>query len=104
MTVPAPPRDSGDERKHRRQIAAAVNALLQGKLNATGTVTLTANQATTTLTDARLTINSAVLFDPTTANAAADNPYGSTRNNGTWTLTHANNAQTDRTYRYLIIG
>lgn len=98
--------------EHRRKLAKVINALMQGKMNAVTTVTLTANAATTTLTDARITINSFIGFMPTTANAAAAiaTLYVSNRmtSNGTVsgnaTLTHANNAQTDRTFIVLIIG
>lgn len=84
----------------------------RGKLNALGAqdFTLTANAAASTLTDERLTVNSVVFFDPLTANAAAEEAAGTRytltadRLNGSWTVTHANNAQTDRTYRVLIIG
>ena len=45
---------------------------------------------------------------PTTANASAEvgagTIYVSARAKQTFTLTHANNGQTDRTYKYAIIG
>lgn len=91
-------------------VADIIRSMLSGRLNATGTVTLTANSATTTLTDARLSIDSFVAFDPMTANAATE-LYGATmyvltanRTNGVWTITNANNANADRTFKYLIIG
>jgi hypothetical protein len=90
----------------------AVNSLLQGKINAVSTVTLTANVATTTMTDARISSRSFISFQPTTANAAAAlaTLYTSGQTGGTGTVTgsvvinHANNAQTDRTFNVLIIG
>lgn len=107
---PAAPRDFHDPDTHRRQLAESINNVQKGKLNNTGEVTLTANAATSTLTDPRLTVFSVVTFDPMTANAATE-LYGATmycltanRNNGTWTITHANNAQTDRQFRYTILG
>jgi hypothetical protein len=91
-------------------IAEILRQMMTGKLNATGSVTLTANSATTTLTDSRLGIGSVVLFDPTTATAATE-LYGATmyvltanRSNGSWVITHANNATVTRTFKYLIIG
>src|SRR5574343_1266874 len=102
--------DSTDERVHRREMAQAINRLNQGKFNGSGDLTLTANVATTVITDARLAQQSVVLFDPLTAHAAAVIAAGTmyvllaNRNNGAWTVTHANNAQADRTFRYLIIG
>lgn len=90
--------------------AEIVRLMLTGKLNATGSITLTANSATTTLTDARLGIDSFIDFDPMTAHAAADRAAGepyvltANRTNGVFTLTHSNTADTDRTFKYLIIG
>jgi hypothetical protein len=102
-------------RTFARAIASVVNRINTGKINAVYRVaeadfTLTANAASSTLTDARLTAFSHVAFDPMTANAAAELAAGTlyvtsaNRNNGSFVLTHANNAQTDRTFRVLIIG
>ena len=100
-----------DTQRHSSQIARVINLAMQGKLNAIFTdFTLTANTTTTTLTDARLSVNSVVLFDPTTANGAYEVYTGTlytleaNRNNGAWTVTHSNNSQTDRTFNVLIIG
>ena len=93
-----------------QRIANAVNGLALGKINAVLDVTLTANSATTVVTDTRLTYFSFIAFDPVTANArtafAAGEPYAllADRNRGAYTLTHTNNAQVDRTFRMLIIG
>ena len=89
-----------------RKIAEIVNSVRDGKINATGTVTLTANAATTTLTDTRITPNSKIMFMPTSSNGAAGVTalYVSARTTGSATLTHANNAQTDRTYGYAVLG
>jgi hypothetical protein len=95
-----------------RQIAGVTNGVLAGRLNAVAEVTLTSSAGSTTMTDARLTRNSLVVFDPTTANAAAE-IYGGTmyvkddgtnRKSGSFIITHANNGQTDRTFKALIIG
>jgi len=98
----------GDQREWLRVVAEVVNNLMDGKDNATGDVTLTANQATTTLADLRIGADSAILFMPTTANAAAEigngTLYVSSRGKQTATITHANNAQADRTFRYAIRG
>lgn len=106
------PETAVNDVEHKRRVARTVNLLLQGKLNAVTTVTLTANTTTTTITDARITSSSFIGFMPKTANAAAAlaNLYVSAQmgSNGTVagsaTLTHANNAQTDRTFNVLIIG
>lgn len=89
-----------------RQVALVVRNAMDGKINATGTVTLTASSATTVVTDNRAGGDSVVLFMPTTANAAAEVPtmYVSARAKQSFTITHANNAQTDRTFSYVILG
>ena len=91
-----------------------LNATIGGKLNALNNpdfpFTLTAGAASTVLTDDRLGIDSVVIWDPVTANAATELAAGTmytleaNRSNGSWTVTHANNAQTDRTFNYCILG
>lgn len=95
-----------DEKRHRRQLAIVVNNVLSGKMNNTGTLTIAANAATTTLTDSRIGARSVVLLMPTTANAAAAlvNIYFSAFGDGSCTVNHANNAQADRTFRYAVVG
>lgn len=72
-----------------------------------GQVTLTANAATTVLSNATLTPTKKLILTPTTANAAAAlaTTYwaiGTTA--GSVTLNHANNAQSDRIFDYAIVG
>jgi hypothetical protein len=47
-----------------------------------------------------------ILLSPTTANAAAAlaTTYVSAVTQGSFTLTHANNAQTDKTFGYVALG
>ena len=54
-----------DTAQHIRLISSVINNTVDGKLNATGDVTLTASATTTTLTDARIGANSIILFMPT---------------------------------------
>lgn len=91
------------------RIAATVNNLLKGKMNAVTKITLTANSATTTFNDPRIGQDSILVFQPLTANAGAAlyaAPYvlPSNQLSGVVTLNHTNNAQTDRTFNVLIIG
>lgn len=90
-----------------RRLAFTVNELIRGRTNATDSVTLTANAASTTVTDTRASPTSAVFFTPTTANGAAEvaagGMYVSAKANGSFTITHANNAQTDRTFDYVVL-
>lgn len=93
--------------------AAKFNQLLRAfnDLNTTGTVTLTANATTTTVTDSRIKSTSAVQFHPTTQNAAAMLDFGggafyvsTITANTSFVITHPNTPDTDRIFRYTIIG
>lgn len=97
-------------RQHTREIAGALRVVMQGGLNAVGTFTCTSGTATSTFVDPRLTQQGVALFDPLTANAAAELAAGTlfitsaNRSKGTWTVTHASAATGDRSFRVLIIG
>lgn len=112
---PVPPVDAGGDtpahlRRHGQAIGRAVVGLLAGKANNIGTVTLTAGATSTVLSDARLARQSWIGWDPLTANAAAELAAGTLyvaeadRNAGAFTITHANAATADRTFRFLISG
>lgn len=89
-----------------RQVALAVNLLIDGRSNAIGDVTLMANQTTTIITDLRVGKDSRILLMPITANAAGTltTTYVSAVGKQTFTITHTNNTQTDKTFKYAIIG
>ena len=95
-----------NEKEHRRQIAQLANNLLAGKTNNVVQVTLTPSSTTTTLTDARIGANTAIILVPLTADAAAafSGLYVSSQANGTATLTHASSASVDRTFNVVLIG
>ncbi len=89
-----------------RRIAATLIGVLAGKLNAVGSVTLTANATTTTLTDSRIGGGSFISFAPTTVSAVQGLAvlYVSAKAKGSATLTHDSTTDVDRTYDVLIIG
>ena len=87
-----------------REVAEVVNNLAAGKSNNTGNVTLTASSTTTTLNDERLGFDSVILLSPLTANAAAQNPYISTKTKGSVVITHTSVASTDLNFDYIIVG
>jgi len=95
-----------DQAQHIRLITNVLNNTLDGKLNSTGTVTLTASATSTTLSDVRIGGNSVILFTPTTSNGATAhaNLYVSAKASGTATLTHASSSNTDQTFDYVVIG
>ena len=93
-----------------RRLYDSIFRARQGKLDCIAELTLTAGVTTTVLNDIRLSNQSVVLFDPKTANAAAELAAGTmyvltaNRGTGSWTVTHANAGSSDRTYQVLIIG
>lgn len=88
------------------EASAAINRHNTGKFNCTLDVTLTANAATTTVRDSRISIDCALLLSPKTANAAAaiGTTYVSSQSSGSAVLTHTNDAQTDKIFRLAILG
>lgn len=87
-----------------RRLAIAINGIIDGRTDNYGSVTLTASTAATVVSEARVTDYSTVILTPRTANAAAElgagGMYVSAMANGSFTITHASNGQTDRTFDY----
>ena len=83
-----------------------LNNAMAGKLNVVAELVLTAGAATTVLSDPLITRASCLVLMPLTANAANAlstihfDPTGS----GSVVMHHANNGQTDRSFRYAVIG
>jgi hypothetical protein len=92
--------------------ANAINSVIDGHIATNAVITLGNGSATTVVTDRKFGIDSVILFQPMTANASAEvgagtmhikttdyNPRGNQ-----FTINHANNSQTDRTFRYIVLG
>lgn len=99
------PKSWGDIKEWCRKLAEAIDQLAGGASKTVGTVTLTANAASTTVMNIYVTESSHITLEPTTQNAATEKAAGtlftSTRANGTsFTITHANNSQTDRSFTF----
>lgn len=92
---------------YRRIHEGFVN-LFSGKMNNTGTFTVTQSAATTVVTDPRCGPESVINYTPTTANASAEvgagTIYISAKSDGSFTVTHANSATAGRTFDYTITG
>lgn len=106
MTLLLPPNGSTP-----RDISRAVNAALTGKVNCFGSVTLVHGAASTTVTNQFVGTNSIILLMPQTAHAAAELQNGTIYIKpgdyvvGTsFKITHANDANTDKTFGYVILG
>lgn len=94
--------------KDPTRINQAIRDLFMGRSNAVGTVTLTASATTTVVAALNIGASSRVFLMPTTANAAADfasgSLYISAVASGTFTITHPNDADTDKTFFWVALG
>lgn len=112
MSVPNPgnsgvPAFLVDEKDHRRRLAQAIQQIVQGKINATIDVTLTASASSTTINDARIDFYSWLAPMALTFNAATDvagGMYFTGFVKGQCVVHHRPDIATDRTIRFLIIG
>lgn len=106
MTALVPAINETDQKK----INLSIQQLAAGRSNAVGTVTLTANAATTTVTDMNCAAGCYIGLMPITAHASAEIGAGTiyidaaSILNKSFVITHANNAQTDRSFGYAIQG
>jgi hypothetical protein len=109
MSFPSVPTTFEDKNEWLRRIALTVNRLLKGKMNCTGSVTLTNSTTSTTvaLQAGQLGESTVVLLSPVTSDAAAEfsTMYVSARDvlNNTFTITHSNDTTT-RTFSYVLLG
>lgn len=89
-----------------RDLAISIQLLKDGKINSTGTFTLTASATSTVVADLRVGPASVILLMPTTANSAGaiSTTYVSSRGKQTFTLTHSNAASVDRDFDYVVLG
>ena len=88
------------------RILRAIRDLFEGRSNAVGEVTLRASQTTTTVTAPNVGAGSKPQLTPKTSNAAAAlaSTYVSTVSAGSFVITHASNAQTDKTFLWVALG
>ena len=98
----------GRDEKDLSKFAFAIQQLAEGRSNAVGSVTLTQNAGTTTVSAPTCGSGSTVLLFPETANAATEFAAGtlrvSTVSNGSFVITHVNSATASRTFRWVCLG
>lgn len=93
-----------------RDLAAIVSTIIElckGHSNAIGSVTLNANATTTTVSAPTSSETSIPQLTPQTVNAAAEIGNGTLyviAGRESFTITHANNGQTDRTFGWYVAG
>jgi len=96
-----------DQAQHLRLISSALNNTIDGKLNSTGEFSLDYTTTSTTITDARVGVNSVILWVPLTEHAADENHYAYLSNVGEQQFTIGHRAHPhgdDLQYRYVVIG
>jgi hypothetical protein len=86
------------------EIGETMNLMLKGRSNNCGSFTMTADSTTTTVSDNLFKADQCVYLMPTSANAAAESPYLSSRSEGSFILTHGSTSATDKTFLYIRIG
>jgi hypothetical protein len=105
LHFPPPPNDPFSRRMYE-----VLQQVRNGKLEIVGELTLTAGAASTAVTDIRVSPQSVIVWHPRTANAAAELAAGTmyvtdaNMGSGSMVVTHANNAQVDRTFRFAVLG
>jgi ABC-type branched-subunit amino acid transport system substrate-binding protein len=89
-----------------KKIAIAVRQLAEGRSNATGMVTLTANATSTTVTAPNCGPQSVVFLTPNTAHAAAvvASTYVSQVKIQQFTITHPSDSNADKTFAWVALG
>lgn len=89
-----------------RKIIDAIYQLYGGRNLAVGSVTLRANQTTTTVTGDNISSDAKPQLTPTTLNAAGAlaTTYITSVVAGSFVITHANAVSTDRTFYWIAIG
>lgn len=102
MTVYLP----GQNEKDLGKYALSLQQLAAGRSNATGSVTLAAGATSTTVAADNCAPQSAVFLFPKTANGAAAlaTTFINSVGKQSFTISHANNAQTDRSFFYVCLG
>jgi hypothetical protein len=89
-----------------RRLIAAVNLILQGKMNCTADATLNKDAVSTTVSDVRCGVASVILPMPTSVDGAVALTTWrvSSRNDGSFVMSHESTSTSDATLTYAIFG
>lgn len=91
-----------------KKIILAIQQLASGRSNAVGSVTLATGTSSTIVSTPNCAAGSVPILVPASANAAGElgngTLYVSAVANGSFTITHANSATTERTFLFAIVG
>lgn len=94
-----------NEMNHRRNLAVALNGVLDGRTNSAGSFTLAEGATSTTVADVRCGTNTVILWMATSAAAAGmlSSMYVSERPAEEFTITHGT-APAGATFEYALYG
>jgi hypothetical protein len=92
-----------------KRVIQALQEVIKGNTNNIGTVTLRASQTTTTVSSPIVAVGAHIVLTQRSANAAAEVGNGTiwvdpVSASGSFTIHHANNAQTDRLFSWSAHG
>lgn len=88
-----------------KRIAAALQQVTEGRTNATGTFTISANANSTLVTAPNCSVSSFVFLSATTMHAAWHMATTKTLPaNGSFVVTHASNTLTDSIFGFVCLG
>lgn len=90
-----------------KTIIQIMNRTINGKTNNCGSFTCTHGAASTVVNEPLCNVNSVILCQPFTADAAAEIAAGSfyiVAGDKSFTVHHVNGASTDRNFNYIVVG
>ncbi|MCX8501392.1 MAG: hypothetical protein ORO03_06840 [Alphaproteobacteria bacterium] len=100
------PETLSDETLHRRRLATALNLLLVGKMNVSTDLVLRVAATETPIIDARISLQSVLLFTPMSGSAAAElgSLFVASQASGSAVVQHSSSSALDRKFRLVILG
>lgn len=87
-----------------REVSNTVNEVLRGKINSTGAFVLNAGSGSTVVKNADVDEGSVVLITADSATAAAATGLYVTVGSGQFTVHHNNTGDSDRHFRFAVLG
>lgn len=102
MTIPRVQTQLADPKEHLRSVSAAVNRLLAGEYNASGTLTLHADETETIVTTAMATLGARVVLFPASQSASDATGVWAESADGSFTVHHDANSATDRAFAWVL--
>ena len=87
-----------------KKIVLVVNLLMNGKVNNTGELTLSASTTSTVVQNGLVNVNSVIIPVAYSATAASATGVRTVAGDKQFTIYHNNTADLDRVFRYVVIG